>query len=374
MDDTRVPVVSVILLCFRQRGTVVRALESVLRQVAPFSFEIVIADDGSDDGTCEVLEDYVASLTSARPSEGDRSAGWEVEIRPGVTVRFLPKRENRGLVLNYFGALRACRGSYISDCAGDDHWVGSSRLREAVSILDENPDVNVVFSDFIIRDVSKYMGPDESVFHPETDRRAYSTERYAPWGRARISGQELIEGLLNREGGLPYLLSAAVYRRDAAIEALRVSERMVCNPEFGCEDLPLMLALAARGDAMFLPEVTMVYYEGGESVSNSGRASKVGAFYLKSMMATRTLADFYAYDRGRMNEWFAKRSRYLASLAFRGGDKELAKKISEELARWSQRPDLRTRLYLCLAGSYRRLRRIALGIKDICRHKVTGQP
>lgn len=315
------PTASIILICYRQRSTIIRALESLLTQDTPFAYEVVVADDGSTDGTRELVEDYLASH----------------ELPAHVSVRLLPKQPNRGLVLNYFGALRQCRGRYVTDCAGDDHWIGTSRLREAVRLLDANPEVNVVYTDFIIRSEDTLS----------SDVRAYSTERYARWAQERVSGAELMEGLLDRRGGLPYLLSAAVFRREVAMEALEECEEMVCNPEFGCEDLPLMLALAARGDAMYLPEVTMVYYEGGDSVS-SGRSAKMGAFYLKSMVATRTLATHYGFSLERLGEWYAARSRYIASLAFQARDRRLAAAIAAELSRWPQRPDLRTRLYLFL--------------------------
>lgn len=328
---------SVILLCYRQKGTVLRALESLLTQDVPFSYEVVVADDGSDDGTREVIEEFVS------------------EYAGPVCIRVLPPQPNRGLVRNYFGALRECRGRYITDCAGDDHWIGDSRLREAVRILDANPDVNVVYTDFIIRNGS-------------TDTRAYSLPKYERWSYptnpppypvhfrspARISGSQLLEGLINRQGALPYLLSAAVFRRDTVLKALATNEPMVCNPEFGCEDLPIMLALASRGDAIFLPEVTMVYNEGGESISNSRHASKTGAFYLKSMLATRTLANFYGKDLQHLTEWYRVRSRYLASLAFRAREAELARGVADELRRWPQQPDLKTRIYLILARLFSR--------------------
>lgn len=323
--DGLVPVVSVILLCFNQQDSVLRALESVLGQRCTFPYEVIVADDGSTDGTRGVILGF---LQSWKPSEGQQ-----------ISVRLLPEEPNQGIVLNYFRALRACRGRFVTDCAGDDYWTDPDRLSESVSLLEAHPEANVVYSDFIIH--NEKTGRDQV---------AYSTPRYSRWARSHVPGTELIRPLLMAGNALPYLLSAALYRKEDALKALEIAPVTVCNPAFGCEDLPLMLALASQGDAIFMPRATMVYNEGGDGITAPGRADRLCRFYLCSLHASGTLADHYGLKRAEMKAWWEEKTLYLASLAFQSGDRTLACDVEEALGDWPFPLPLKARLYLALSS------------------------
>ena len=97
------PTVSVFVLCYQHRPFIEAALESVLAQEGP-DLEIVVADDGSTDGTYEAVE----RLQSSDPLR---------------RIRLLPRRENGGLLRiseNATRGLLACRGQYIAFLDGDD--------------------------------------------------------------------------------------------------------------------------------------------------------------------------------------------------------------------------------------------------------------
>ena len=103
------PKVSVIVICYNQRDTISRALDSVLAQ-EDCDYEVIIGDDASADGTREVCEEYARRY-------------------PG-RVRLMPAAPNKGVVDNYFDCFDAARGEYVADCAGDDYWLGTRRLAE----------------------------------------------------------------------------------------------------------------------------------------------------------------------------------------------------------------------------------------------------
>lgn len=296
------PKVSVIVITYNQEATIGRALQSLLHQ--DFSdYEIVVADDASTDSTRAICLDF--------------------QRRYPRLVRVLPPEPNLGLVRNYFRALRACQGEYVTDCAGDDYWCSPSKLSAALAVFAERPEVNVVYSDFLIRNMAD-----------GSEVRAYSLPKYSRWARPQTPSRDMLHGVLNHVNSLPYLLSAALYRRRVALEALAQSPQMVCNAEFGCEDLPLMAALAARGDAAFTPEVTMVYSEGGETVSAGSRRRKLIGFYFRSLRATRLLAEHYGVALSELTEMFHAKARYLLGESIMESDSELAAEVTTEIRAW----------------------------------------
>ena len=121
------------MICYNQRDTISRALDSVLAQ-EDCDYEVIIGDDASADGTREVCEEYARRY-------------------PG-RVRLMPAAPNKGVVDNYFDCFDAARGEYVADCAGDDYWLGTRRLAEMCGVLDSRSDVNTVYSDFEILDLS----------------------------------------------------------------------------------------------------------------------------------------------------------------------------------------------------------------------------
>ena len=51
---------SVVIPCFNEKATIIPLLKSVL--AAPFDKEVIVVDDGSTDGTREVLRDHASAL------------------------------------------------------------------------------------------------------------------------------------------------------------------------------------------------------------------------------------------------------------------------------------------------------------------------
>ena len=52
------PELSVFIQTYQHAAYIRDAVDGVLRQQTPFDFEVVIADDGSTDGTREILREY----------------------------------------------------------------------------------------------------------------------------------------------------------------------------------------------------------------------------------------------------------------------------------------------------------------------------
>lgn len=309
--------VSVIVICYNQEKSIAAALDSVLRQDESVPFEIVIGDDASIDHTREICQGYADKYPDK--------------------VRLLPQEPNLGLVKNYFRCLKACRGEYISDCAGDDEWLGTTRISDAMKIFETHPEVNSVFTDYIIFDTATRIS-----------HQAYSSEFEDRKFNPIIKKETLLRKTLNRTNSLPYMLSTAVFRRKDLEDVMKDASEMVCNEEFGCEDVPIIAALASKGDAAFNPAVTLKYNIINNSISNNSDRLKSARFYLKSLRMSRILGRYYGITEKEMTDTFRTKSLYLVSAAFDINDKTLALEIEQEIYSWSLNPSLKCKTYLYL--------------------------
>lgn len=117
------PKVSVHLPSYQQREFLREAIESVLVQDYP-DFEIVVGDDGSTDGTHEMLREYDARY-------------------PG-RFRLALATENRGTTANWNQILALCTGEFIAWLDGDDLML-PGRLRTQAEWLLAHPEAVICY-------------------------------------------------------------------------------------------------------------------------------------------------------------------------------------------------------------------------------------
>ena len=93
--------ISVIIPVYNRASTIIRAIESVLKQVRPAD-EIIVVDDGSDDGTGDILVNYRQVIKIIRQDNKGVSAARNAGIRvaTGNWITFLDSDDK--LYSNYF--------------------------------------------------------------------------------------------------------------------------------------------------------------------------------------------------------------------------------------------------------------------------------
>ncbi len=125
------PLCSIICLTYNSRPYIRQTLESFVAQRTSFPFEVVIGDDGSDDGTVEICREYADKYS---------------EI---INFETMDRRESLafGKViggLNFVRTVASCRGKYISICEGDDFLSGPDTLEQQVDFLESHSDYAMV--------------------------------------------------------------------------------------------------------------------------------------------------------------------------------------------------------------------------------------
>ncbi|ANF87590.1 glycosyl transferase [Pseudomonas antarctica] len=115
------PLISVIMATFNHASYVKEAIASVLKQRG-VELEFLIADDGSTDGTREVVE----SIVDPR-------------------IRFFPHQENRGACAVTNELIARSKGQFIALINSDDYWCDDDKLAYQLQILLENPQLGATF-------------------------------------------------------------------------------------------------------------------------------------------------------------------------------------------------------------------------------------
>lgn len=124
--------VSIILPTYNRKNTLIEAIESVLSQT--FSdFELIVIDDGSDDGTSDIMHDF---LTDPR-------------------VKYLYQK-NKGRSSARNKGLNEASGEYITFLDSDDVYK-PRKLEAQVNVLEHNSDYDLVYCLFSLMEYDGEM-------------------------------------------------------------------------------------------------------------------------------------------------------------------------------------------------------------------------
>jgi GT2 family glycosyltransferase len=205
------PSCSVIIPTYNRARFLPRALRSALASGLE-SFEVLVVDDGSRDGTREVVAPFL-----------DR-------------VRYI-RRENGGLPAARNTGIAESRGRYLAFLDDDDEYIPGAHQR-MVEALDARPDVGVVFADVLVNDF-------QDTFERGHRRPVYDPLRQMP-------GEPIVEGIraLDPEGFLLFemltqncVLAQSSVTRRAVLETAGLFDASFGN---GYEEWEFFSRLAAQ--------------------------------------------------------------------------------------------------------------------------------
>lgn len=118
-------IISVIVPVYQHKNYIQVALDSILMQKTQYSYEILIGDDYSTDGTRELLKNYKRKYKDK--------------------IRLFLRPYNLGATLNGYMLYKQAKGKYISILEGDDYWIDEYKLEKQVKYLESHKEYSAVF-------------------------------------------------------------------------------------------------------------------------------------------------------------------------------------------------------------------------------------
>jgi glycosyltransferase involved in cell wall biosynthesis len=208
--------ISVIIPTFNDVGRIGDAMESIVDQTAPPG-EVVVCDDGSDDGTERFVREFAA-----------RRAG-------NVDIRYLRLPSRSGAAAARNAGIAAARGEWIANCDSDDVWAPRKLERQIEFIHDWSGRRRIALlgtHGYNMNDARRVISP--AVMGPTTE-----------------DDYDALVGA----GGIFYVIhSSALFTRS---DFLAIGGY---GSEYGAaDDYPFFCEMAERGVVINMPE-PLVYY------------------------------------------------------------------------------------------------------------------
>ncbi len=122
---------SILLVTYNHKKYIRQALHSLIRQVIEGPLELVIADDGSSDGTLDIIREYE-------------------QENPRFQFKYLSNTSNLGITKNYQRGFAACSGEYVAVLEGDDYWVSPMKLQRQCDFLDAHWECDLCAVNYLI--------------------------------------------------------------------------------------------------------------------------------------------------------------------------------------------------------------------------------
>lgn len=130
--------VSIICLTYNQEKYIRDTLDGFLIQQTNFSYEILVHDDVSTDGTVEILKEYQQKYPNK--------------------IRLILEEENqysKGVDLTKDICFPLARGKYIAFCEGDDYWTYKGKLQAQYDIMEADPEISLCYHNAVVYNEGK---------------------------------------------------------------------------------------------------------------------------------------------------------------------------------------------------------------------------
>lgn len=283
--------ISVIVCTYNQQDTIGRTLDSILSQECHLPFEIIIGEDCSTDNTLAICKQYE-------------------QKHPNV-IRIIANPSNKGFVWNYFNCLRACKGKYIADCAGDDFWIDNRKLEDESIILEKDPSIGIVHTDWL-----RYNEDTKELSFPG---KAKNTQ-------TKVDGRSLLTAIL-MPGSRPAIhLCTSLFRNEWIQKAMQQYPQFFDPLAYQCEDVQIAFFLAHMGNVAWINKPTLAYSCGKHTISNPDSEEKQFLFWANATKLSYDLAQSFNLKDTQLDIFFQARIHKLLMHAFRSGKPSLRTK------------------------------------------------
>ena len=115
--------VSIVVLAYNQEKYIAQTMESIIKQDTDYLFEIIVADDKSNDKTPEIIKSFEEKYDFIHAIYNDK---------------------NMGVINNYINALDFCSSDYIMECGGDDCWP-VNKIERQLLFMKSHPEIGISY-------------------------------------------------------------------------------------------------------------------------------------------------------------------------------------------------------------------------------------
>lgn len=124
----KTPLLTIKVVTYNHVAFIEKCIDAILMQITDFDFEILIAEDGSNDGTREICIEYAKKYPDKiRLLLNSRENNISINGRPTGTF-------------NSAYANFTINSKYISIIEGDDYWIDKYYLQKGIDFLENNED------------------------------------------------------------------------------------------------------------------------------------------------------------------------------------------------------------------------------------------
>lgn len=219
------PLVSVVIATYNQVKYIEQTVMSALTQQCPFPFEVVVGDDGSNDGERELLK--------------------KIQKRYPENLKLIFNDKNMMVTRNYVNAIHEARGKYIATLDGDDYYLVKDALVKLVDILEKNEDVSLVHGGY----------------QSFNDKTGSVIRTFTKWDSpmAHILGKDSVYALLCEDYSYYPLGSSSCFRREVYLEGCKKYENLITVKDTAGEGTILNVTMGMAGKIAFLPDIITAY-------------------------------------------------------------------------------------------------------------------
>jgi glycosyltransferase involved in cell wall biosynthesis len=229
------PKVSVLVLCFRHAAFLSQCLDSIFSQVTDFNYEVIIGDDASDDGSQDIIRQYISKYPEKISQVFLHEKNWGDFGRTNALI-----------------IQKAAKAPYAIIIEGDDYWIAPNKLALQVEVLDANPDSVICFHNALIQ--------------YEDEPRQFD---YVNHNQKEISTLDDLIG----EDEIWFMATASVMFRN-----IYINEAPDWYFKSKSGDIPMYILLAEKGNIRYIDKVMSVYRKHFQGMSFSD--GKQDAFFL----------------------------------------------------------------------------------------------
>jgi len=228
--------VSVLMITYNHEAFISEAIEGVIMQKTDFNYELIIADDCSDDNTPNIVRRYALENKNV--------------IKP------ILRTQNLGANKNWIEALNLCTGKYIAICEGDDFWTDPYKLQKQIDFLEANKDYGLVHTG------CEYL---------------FNNQHQPIQDFDKVQAGFVFENLLCKDFFISTL--TVCVRKDYLMEWYKTLEKEMLTRKWKMGDFPLWLEGSLHTKFGFLPDITAHYRIVPESASHSLDTKKNFEFF-----------------------------------------------------------------------------------------------